>query len=76
MGLKYYADTNYVPVTDLLGKASIKTENRLMTFSDYSWQNCLDTGKIAGAYNIFYQGGKIDHGTHVPGPVAKPSAES
>ena len=25
---------------------------------------------------IFYQGGKIDHGTHVPGPVAQSSAES
>ena len=25
---------------------------------------------------IFYQCGKIDHGTHVPGPVAKASAES
>ena len=25
---------------------------------------------------IFYQGGPIDHGTHVPGPVAQSSAES
>ena len=28
-----------------------------------------------GAYIIFYQGGPIDHGTHVPGPVAQSSAE-
>ena len=25
---------------------------------------------------IFYQGGPIDHGTHVPGPVAQSGAES
>ena len=25
---------------------------------------------------IYYQGGPIDHGTHVTGPVAKSSAES
>ena len=25
---------------------------------------------------MFYQGGPIDHGTHVPGPVAQSSAES
>ena len=25
---------------------------------------------------IFYQGGLIDHGTHVPRPFSQPSAES
>ena len=34
------------------------------------------TGRSTGAYIIFYQGGPIDYGTHVPGPVAKSSAES
>ena len=47
-----------------------------MDFSDSSWQDCPDTGIITGAYVIFYQGGTIDHGTHVPGPVAQSSAES
>ena len=28
------------------------------------------------SYIIYYQGGPIDHGTHVPGPVAHSSAES
>ena len=32
MGLKYYADMNDAPLTDLLRKASIKTENRFMDF--------------------------------------------
>ena len=47
-----------------------------MDFSDYSWQDCPDTGRSTGAYIIFYQGGPIDHGTHVPGPVDQSSAES
>ena len=66
MGLKYYADMNDVPVTDPLRQASIKTGNHLMDFSYSILQNFPDTGISKGAYNIFYQGGPIDHGTHVP----------
>ena len=76
LGLKYYANLNDAPVTDLLREANIKTKNHLMDFSDSSWQDCPDTGRSTGAYIIFYQCGPIDHGTHVPGPVAKSSAES
>ena len=65
---------NDVLVTDLLRQASIKTENHLMGFSGYSWQDCPDTGRSTGAYIIFYQGGPIDHGTHVPVPVPQSSA--
>ena len=32
LGLKYYADINDAPVTDLLRQASIKTKNELMAF--------------------------------------------
>ena len=37
LGLKYYADTNDALVSDLLIKAIIKTENKLMDLSDSSW---------------------------------------
>ena len=37
LGLKYYADLNDAPVTDLLRQANIKTNNHLMDFSDSSW---------------------------------------
>ena len=47
-----------------------------MAFSDYSWQDFPDPGRSIGAYIIFYQGGTIDHVTHVPGPVAQSSGES
>ena len=32
LGLKYYADINYAPVSDILRQASIKNENHLMDF--------------------------------------------
>ena len=74
--LKYYADMNDAPVSDLLRQDSIKTDNQFMAFSDSSWQDCPDTGRSTGAYIIFYQGGPIDHFKHVSGPVAQLSAES
>ena len=76
MVLKYYADLNDAPVTDILRQANIKTKNQLMDFSDSIWKDFPDTGMSTGAYIIFYQGGPIEHGTHVPGPIAQSSAES
>ena len=76
LGLKYYADFNYAPVTDILRQSNIKTKNQLMDFSDSSRQDCPDNGRSTGAYIILYQGGQIDHGTHLPGPVSQSSAES
>ena len=76
LGLKYYADVNDAPVTDFLRQANIKTKNHLMAFSDSSWQDCPDTGRSTGVYIIFYQGGPIDYGTHITGPVAQSSVES
>ena len=36
LGLKYYADMKDSPLSYLLRKANIKTENQLMDFSDFS----------------------------------------
>ena len=76
LGLKYYADMKDAPLSDLLRQDSIRTDNQLMDLSDFSWQDFPDTGISTGAYIIFYQGVPIDHGTHVPEPVAQSSAES
>ena len=76
MGLKYYADMNDAPVTDLLRQDGIKTENHLMNFSDSIWKDCTETGRSTGSYIIFYQGGPIDHGKLFLGPVSQSSAES
>ena len=37
LGLKYYADLNDAPVTDILRQANIETKNHLMALSDSSW---------------------------------------
>ena len=71
MDLKYYADMNDAPVTHLLIQDNIKTENHLMAFYDSSQKDCPDTVRSTGAYMIFYQGGPIDHVTHVPVPLAQ-----
>ena len=71
LGLHYYSDINDALLSNLLIQASIKTENQLMTFSDYSWQKFPETGRSTGAYIIIYQGGKFDHVTHVPGPFSQ-----
>ena len=47
-----------------------------MVFSDYSCKYFPYNGRSTGAYIIFFQGGTIDHGTHVPVPFAQSSAES
>ena len=47
-----------------------------MAFSDSSCQYCPYTGKSTLAYIIFYQGGPVQHGTHVPGRVVQSSSES
>ena len=64
------------PLYDLLIQASINIENQIMAFSNLSLQDFTDTDRSTGSYIIFYQGGKIDHGTHVPVPVSQSSAES
>ena len=71
-----YADLNDAPVTDHLRQANINTKNQLMDFSDSSWQDYPYTGRSTGEYIIFYQGGPIDHVTHIPGPVAQYSEEN
>ena len=57
-------------------QASIKTDDHLMDFSGYSWQDFPYTGRSTGAYIIFYQDGPIYYVTHFPGPVSQSSAES
>ena len=47
-----------------------------MVFFDCIWKYCPDTVISIGAYIVFYQGGKIDHCTNVPGSVSQSSSES
>ena len=72
--LNYYSGINDETVSYLLRQDIIKNENQLMGLSDSSCQYCPYNGRSIGAYIIFYQGGPIDHGTHVLGLVSQPSS--
>ena len=76
LDLNYYDDMKDETLSEMLRKASIKTDNQLMAFSKFIWQDFTETGRITGAYIMFYQSGLIDNGTHVPGPVYKSGSES
>ena len=39
----------YSPLSDLLRQANIKTDSQLMVFSDSSWKDCPDIGRITVA---------------------------
>ena len=47
-----------------------------MVLFNSSWQYFPEIIRSTGANILFNQGGTIEHVTHVPGPVAQPSAES
>ena len=76
LGLKYYSEMKYSPLSGLLIQSSIKTDNQFMGLSDFVCKDCPDTGRIKGAYMIFYQGVSIYYCTPVPVPVDQLSAES
>ena len=40
---------NDAPVTDMLRQASIKTENHLISFSDYNWKYFPKTDRSTGS---------------------------
>ena len=72
-GPHHYAKIDNSPLSKLLRQARINTENQLMVLSNSIWQDCPDTGRSTGSYILFYQGGPIDHCTHVPVPGAQSS---
>ena len=75
-GLRYFANIEDAHISDLFRQAILNTEKQFMVFSDYIYQYCPYNKRRTGSYIVFYQGGKIDHCTHVPGPVAHSSDES
>ena len=72
--MNYYADMKDESLSEMLRQSNIKTKNQLIDLSDSSWQDFPYTGRSTEAYIVFYQGGKIDHGTHVLRIVAQSGA--
>ena len=59
MGLKYYDYIKYAPLSGLLRKDNINTENQLMDFSNSSWQDCSYNVRSTGEYIIFIKVGQL-----------------
>ena len=45
-------------------------EDTVTTFSDSSWNDCVNTGRNTGGNITTIQGGPVDHSSHLPIPVA------
>ena len=44
------------------------TEETVLTFTDSSQNDCIDTGRSTGGYIISRQAGAVDYGSHLPVP--------
>ena len=71
LGLRYYANIECTPLSDLLRQAIINTKKKMVVLSYSICQDCSDTGSITGSCIVFYKGGPMNHCTHVPGTVDK-----
>ena len=52
------------------------SDNSVVTFTDSSWNDCVDTGRSTGGHMTLVQGGPIDYGSHLPIPGAMSSGEA
>jgi hypothetical protein len=78
-GIRFYHDPLSSPLFKLLKEHRLADNIdkwKPITFSDASWQDCPDTGRSTTGRMHFMSGGCVEHGSHVPTPVAMSSAES
>ena len=75
-GLKYYHDISDSPLYDLQIQNDVDPVHPILGMHDSSWNDCPDTGRSTGSYQLFVQGGPVDFSTFVPAPVAMSSAEA
>ena len=52
------------------------SEETILTLTDSSWNDCIDTGRSTGGYIILRQAGAVDYGSHLPVPVVMSSGEA
>jgi len=64
------------PLHELMIQCKVDPKHLLITFTDASWIDNIDTRNSTGSFYIFYVGGIIDHSSNLPDPVALSFAES
>ena len=76
-GIQFFRYIEDSPVYKMLKENNIHiSENSVVIFTDSSWNDCVDTGRSTGGYNIMVKGGPVDYGSHLPIPVAMSSGEA
>ena len=76
--IKFFKNFTKSPLYKILIENNILdiTAEGAITFSDSSWNDCIDTGRSTGGYISSLQGGVVDYGSHLPVPVAMSSGEA
>ena len=75
--LRFYSKIEFSPLFLLLKNNNIQiTEDTVVTFTDSSWNDCVDTGRSTGGNLSLTQGGAADYSCHLPVPVAMSSGEA
>ncbi len=77
MGLRFYSSIKASSLYQLLKDNNIQiSEDTTITFTDSSWNDCVDTGRSTGGNLSSTQEGAADYGSHLPVPVAMSSGEA
>ena len=75
--LKFYSNLKESPVYKVFTENKITIdEDTVVTFTDSSWNDCIDTGRSTGGNCSIMQWGPVDHSSHLPIPVAMSSGEA
>ena len=76
-GLKFYHDLKKTQLYSVLRENNIKvSQDSIITFTDSSWNDCIDTGRSTGGNITMIQAGAVDYTSHLPVPVAMSSGEA
>jgi hypothetical protein len=75
-GVRFFSDYSSSPLYQHLNSHGLPTDQLLVSMSDSSWNDDVDTGRSTGCFLIFYMGGVVDHSSNIPDPVALSSAEA
>ncbi len=75
-GIKFYSKVLESPIDKNVDKNNIKTkEGTIITCSDSSWNDCVDTERSTRDYITFVKGGAVEYGCHLPVTMSSGEAE-
>ena len=75
--MRFYSKVESSPLFQLLKNNNIQIiDDTILTFTDSSWNDCVDTGRSTGGNLSLTQGDAVDYSSHLPVPEAKSSREA